>query len=183
MQPLKILAQWLENHAGPEHYLFRFNDLSSLFPDMSESAFKALLSRAVKAGYLTRLCRGLYLDEKRMPKTGLLLYHAATQLRADHFNYLSLESVLSDAGVISQIPINWISMMSSGRSSLISCGKFGHIEFIHTNQKPNEIKNELTYDLDRGLWRASIQLALRDMKVTHRNCDLIDWELAHELIR
>lgn len=36
--------------------------------------------------------------------------------------------------IISQIPINRITLMSSGRSSIINCGTFGSIEFIHTKK-------------------------------------------------
>lgn len=94
----------------------------------------------------------------------------------DTFNYISLETALSDAGIISQIPSNWISIMSSGRSSKISCGDFGTIEFIHTQQKPSTLIPELTYDSSCGLWRASVDLALRDMKRAHRNFDLVEEE-------
>lgn len=99
-----------------------------------------------------------------MPKDGLLLYHAAALLRADKFNYISLETALSDAGVISQIPLNWISMMSSGRSSTISCGEFGNIEYVHTQQKPTFLSPQLTYDHRCGLWRANVHQAIKDMK-------------------
>ena len=182
MQPVKYLSQWLLQNANDKHYLFTLHDLSALCPDLSSSAFRTLLSRAVKSGLLLRVCRGLYLYKKALPADGLLLFHAATLLRADEFNYISLETVLSDLGIISQIPMNWISIMSSGRSSIISCGNFGTIEFIHTNQKPAALINQLTYDPDCGLWRANAALALRDMKATHRNCDLIDWDAANELI-
>ena len=56
-----------------------------------------------------------FIPEVHYP-SDLVLYHAAARLRADALCYLSLESVLSDAGVISQIPINWITLMTSGRS-------------------------------------------------------------------
>ena len=111
-----------------------------------------------------------------------MLYHVAPLLRADNFNYISLETVLSDAGVISQIPLNWISIMSSGRSNVISCGEFGTIEYIHTRQKPELLMHQLTYDNRCGLWRANVHLAIRDMKATHRNCDLIDWSIVNEFI-
>ncbi len=182
MQPIKYLHQWITQNASDNNYLFMLQDLRALYPLLSESAFRALLSRAVRAGLLVRLCRGLYLYEEAIPSDGLLLYHAAALLRANEFNYVSLETILSDAGVISQIPMNCISIMSSGRSNAISCGKFGTIEFVHTNQKPTELIDQITYDHNLGLWRASIALALRDMKATHRNCDLIDWDIANELI-
>jgi hypothetical protein len=182
MQPTKYLSQWLLQNANDKHYLFTFHDLRVLGHELSDSAFKTLLSRAVRSGLLVRVCRGLYLYKNALPADGLFLFHAAAVLRADEFNYISLETALSDMGVISQIPMNWISVMSSGRSSTISCGDFGTIEFVHTNQKPADLINHLTYDQPCGMWRANITLALRDMKATHRNCDLIDWDIANELI-
>ena len=182
MQSMRILDTWLQNHANNEHYLFLLQDLRALFPDLSDSAFKTLLSRSVQAGYLIRICRGLYIYEKAIPMQGLLLFHAAAILRANEFNYISLETALSDAGVISQIPIHWVSIMSSGRSNIIPCGKFGSIEFTHTEQKPPSIMQQLSYDTNCRLWRANVALAIRDMKTTHRNTDLLDWEVANELI-
>ncbi len=182
MQPMKILTDWLQNNTSKEHYLFTPQDLRPLFPSLSNAAFRTLLSRTMKLGHLERICRGLYAYKKFMSLDGLLLFHAASYLRSNDFNYISLETALSDAGVISQIPMNWISIMSSGRSTKISCGKLGTIEFIHTTQKPTDIMNQLTYDMNCGLWRASVKLALRDMKKARRNCDLIDWEAANEFI-
>jgi len=182
MQPIKYLSQWLLQNANNQHYLFTFNDLRGLVNNLSESAFKALLSRAVSTGLLCRVCRGIYLYQKALPTDGLLLYHTAALLRADHFNYISLETALSDAGVISQIPINWLSLMSSGRSNTITCGEFGTIEFVHTNQKPQDLIHRLNYDHHCGMWRAKIELAVRDMKTAHRDCDLIDWSVVNELI-
>lgn len=182
MQTIKYLSTWLEQNANNEHYLFSLRDFSALFSHLSESSLKTLLSRAVKSGYLERVCRGLYLYRKAMPMDGLLLFHAAVHLRASEFNYISLETALSDKGIISQIPMNWISIMSSGRSSIISCGKYGTIEFIHTSKTPKELVDQLTYDPNCKLWRASAALALQDMKNTRRNSDLIDWEVAHEFV-
>lgn len=182
VQPVKYLSQWLENHADHNRYLFTSQDLKILFPTLSENAFKSLLSRSVKSGLLLRVCRGLYTYKKAIPPTGCLLFHAAARLRAQEFNYLSLESVLSEVGVISQIPFNRIFIMSSGCSNLISCGPFGSIEFVHTSQKPTQLQDHLSYDERYGLWRASVPLALRDMKATHRNCDLINWEISHEFV-
>jgi hypothetical protein len=112
----------------------------------------------------------------------LLLFHVAALLRAGDFNYLSLETVLSDAGVISQLPINWITIMSSGRSNVIRCGEWGTIEFVHTTKLPNVLHEQLEYDARCHLWRASVALAVKDMKSTKRNLDLIDWGVIHESV-
>jgi hypothetical protein len=182
MRPCKILINWIEQNANNENYLFSLRDLRALCRDLSDAAFKTLLSRMVKSNYLIRVCRGLYTYKKAIPSTGLLLFHAAAHLRSNEFNYISLETVLSDVGVISQIPINRISIMSSGRSNTILCGEFGTIEFIHTQTKPTDIMDQLSYSSDCRLWRASVSLALRDMKNTHRNLDLINWDIVNEFI-
>lgn len=119
-----------------ERYLFTPDDLRSLVPHILEGAYRTLLSRAASEGRLARGCRGLNLSEAAKPSTGFVLCHAAAGLRAKEFNYMSLETALSDSGLISQIPINWVTQVYSGRSSAISCGRWGTIEFVCTHQKP-----------------------------------------------
>jgi predicted transcriptional regulator of viral defense system len=182
MQPMKQLSQILDALADEENYLFSLADLRSALPEAKNNVFKALLSRAQKAGVLQRVCKGIYLYPRVNCPAGYVLFHAAAKLRADAFNYLSLETVLSDVGVISQIPLNWITLMSSGRSHIVDCGTYGHIEFIHTKRKPDDVADLLSYDSDRRLWCASVSLALLDMKLTHRRTDLVDWSLANELV-
>lgn len=171
----------MEN-ANEEHYLFATKDLRNLMPELSDESFKMLLGRAVRAGILTKVCRSVYLYKKAMRNDGLLLFHVVSCLRSYAFNYISLETVLSDSGIISQIPLNWITIMTSGRANKISCGEFGTIEFIHTSRSIYDVIGQLSYDVRCGMWRASVRLALQDIKVTRRNCDLIDWDLANELI-
>lgn len=57
------------------------------------------------------------------------------RLNTNELNYISLEIALSDLRIISQIPLNYISTMSSRPNSTISCGSFGTIDFVHTTQK------------------------------------------------
>lgn len=182
MQPARILKEWLGQHADAAHYLFKAQDLRPLCPDLSDAAFKTLLSRLVKAGSLKKICRSLYAYPPAIPSHGLILFHVAAYLRSGAFNYMSLETVLSEAGIISQIPIRRIFIFSSGRSNVISCGEYGAIEFIHTNQKPEALVGQLSYDTRCKLWRASVPLALRDMKRAHRNCDLINEEALREFV-
>lgn len=180
MQPLRQLGETLRALANRERCVFTASDLAAAVPGCGQMA--VLLSRAAKTGLLRRVCKGIYLYPVADYPAGNLLFHAAARLRADHFNYISLETVLSDAGAISQIPMNWISLMSSGRSHVVDCGEFGHIEFVHTAQQPDDVAGELAYDPDRRLWRASVKLALRDMKATRRSLELVDEEVLHELV-
>lgn len=183
MQPIRQLEQTLEHLANEEHHLFALDDLRGALPGYTPGAFRALVARAEKRGLLKRACRGIYLYPKVDYARGLILYHAAARLRAGEFNYISLESALSDASVISQVPINWITLMSSGRSQTVACGDFGTIEFVHTEKKGADLSDQLLYDPRCRLWRATVALAIRDMKAAKRNLDLIDWEVADELIR
>jgi predicted transcriptional regulator of viral defense system len=180
MQPLKQLAQALRVLADRDHCVFAASDLAAAVPECGHLA--GLLSRAAKASLLKRVCRGIYLYPVPDYPTGHLLFHAAARLRAGEFNYISLETVLSEAGVISQVPMNWISIMTSGRSHVVDCGDYGHIEFVHTAQRPDDVSGELTYDPDRRLWRASVRQALRDMKATRRSLELVDEEAAREFV-
>ncbi|MFM8635830.1 MAG: type IV toxin-antitoxin system AbiEi family antitoxin [Planctomycetia bacterium] len=180
MQPIKQLAHALRLLADREHCVFAASDLAAAVPGCGHVA--GLLSRGVKTGLLKRVCRGIYLYPVPDYPTGQLLFHAAARLRAGEFNYISLETVLSDAGVISQVPMNWISIMTSGRSHVVDCGDYGHIEFVHTAQRPDDVSHELTYDPDRRLWRASVRQALRDMKATRRSMELVEEEAARELV-
>lgn len=180
MQPSKQLAKTLGELADTNHFIFSLSDLSSLFPELSSEALYALIGRAVKNGLLQRVCRGIYLYPVKGYPSGLLLYRVAARLRAQEFNYISLESALSESGVISQIPLNWITLMSSGRSHIIDCGKWGHIEFIHTKKTLVQLAPDLVYDKKYGFWRGSVALALQDMKFTRRNSDLTGEGVSNE---
>lgn len=182
MQPIKTLTNWLHKHASSENYLFTPGDLQPLYPTISYAAFKTLLSRACAQGILERVCRGLYAFNSVGNANGLLLFHAAAYLRSGEFNYISLETALSDAGIISQVPLGLVTIMSSGRSNKILCDNFGTIEFVHTSRKPTTIIKQLTYDEKCRLWRATPKLAFADMKKTHRNCSLINLDILHESI-
>jgi hypothetical protein len=177
MQSAKHLITALRQLADQQRYLFTPADMQALLPLAGTSTFKSLLSRLVTRGELERVCRGLYRPVWIAPVPGLILYHAAARLRAGYFLYLSLESVLSEIGVISQIPLQRITLMTSGRDGEISCGRLGVIEFTHTRQRPEKVVEHLIYDRERRLWCADREQALRDLRRTRRNLDLIQEEL------
>ena len=176
VQPIRKLRDTLAALAERDHCLFTASDLAAALPDCRQ--LPLLLSRAVKAGILQRVCKGVYLYPIRDYPRGNLLFHAAARLRAGECNYISLETALSDAGLISQVPINWITLMSSGRSHVVDCGVFGSIEFVHTARPAGDLVGELPYDATCHLWRASPHLALRDMRATRRSLDLVEKENA-----
>jgi hypothetical protein len=182
MQPLQTLKRTLEALADREHYLFRPSDFFQVFPAMSAEALRVLLGRAVKTGVLQHFCRGLYLYPGAGREKGLELYHAASRLREESYCYLSLESVLCEAGLISQIPLGWITLMTGGRSGIIPCGLWGSIEYIHTKKRFEDIEPFLTYDHRYRLWRAEARLALKEMCAAKRPMDLVDREATGEFV-
>ena len=183
MNAINTLDNQLYSLAGEDTYLYTPEDMRCLFGSLSAGAFRSLLKRAEASGVLKSVCRGLYLYTKSRHHKGDLLFHAAARLRSGCFNYISLETALSDVGIISQIPLQWITIMSSGRSSTICCDPFGTIEFVHTKKAADDFTGALVYDIRCRLWRATPALALRDMRRTGRNLDLIDWEAYHESVR
>jgi hypothetical protein len=179
---LKQLRSLLDRLADADHYLFGLDDLAPVFPELSRSALKMLLSRAVADDLLEHPCREVYLYPRAPYPRGYTLCHIAAKLRADTFNYISLETALSDAGVISQVPLQWLTVISGGRSAVIQCGRFGSIEFIHTTRRPQKIAPDVQFDPKCRLWRAIVPLALADMKRCKRSLDLIDWSSIDELV-
>ena len=180
MQNIKRLEHLLNDLAVGPHYLFASADLRSGLADCSEAAFAPLLTRATRSGILKRVCRGIYLNPRASYQPGLVLYHTAARLRAGHFVYLSLESALSMHSVISQMPINRITLMTSGRGGEIDCGDFGRIDFTHSKRSIADCADELNYADDMRLWIASASLAYRDLKYVGRNLDLVNQDLLGE---
>lgn len=173
MQPAQKFIKSLRDIASEQRYLFTPSDLSALLPGMGDSTFKSLLSRLTTRGELARVCRGLYRPAWIDISHGRILYHAAARLRAGTFTYLTLESVLSEAGMISQLPMQTVTLMTRGRGGDIRCGNLGRIAFTHTRQPPEEVMNNLRYDPERRLWIANVDQALRDLRQTRRNLDLL----------
>ncbi len=182
MQPNDHLIRSLRKLAANEGRVFALPDLHALLPEHQDGAFKSVVTRLEKKEELIRVCRGIYMLPESPLRGSDLLGHTAARLRASYFNYLSLETVLSEAGIISQIPVNRITLMSSGRSNVISCGMYGSIEFIHTRKKAADLAPRLSYDPRYGLWRASNAQALQDIRNTRRDTGLINWEVAHESV-
>ena len=130
----RIIETHLSTLAGLGNGLFTTEDLRALLPDLASGPMRSLLHRLCKSGYFVRLTRNLFLRPVPNFHKPDVLFHMAAKLRDDHFNYLSLETVLSREGYISQVPMQWISLMSSGRSYTFRVKEYGTIEFVHTKR-------------------------------------------------
>ena len=182
MQTIRYLDKILSETAQKGTFVFGIDTLATIFAGYDAANLRMIASRAVKNNILTRVCSGVFLYAKSQAiDYSSVLYKTARLLRNRHFNYLSLESVLSDASIISQQMFAWITVMTTGRSGIIDCGKFGHIEFVHTAKKIDKIMPDVSYDLYINMFRATPKLAYADMRMTRRpTVDLVDTNLLNE---
>jgi predicted transcriptional regulator of viral defense system len=168
------IEQHLSGLSLPEGCLFSSEDLKALLPGLCPMAFKSVMHRLCKIGCFERLCKNLFLKPHPRGQAHQLLFKAANKLRDEHFNYLSFETVLSREGMISQVPMQWISLMTTGRSYTFKIKNYGTIEFIHTKRTANQLLDEIHYDPSIGHWIASPGLAMQDMKNSKRDFALVD---------
>jgi len=101
-----------------------------------------------------------------------LIEQIAVALRRGYYSYTSLESALSEYGAISQIPVDRLTVMTTGRKGVYRT-RWGTIEFTHTKRSPADILDH-TCDVGRPLRMATPQAAWRDLKRVGRNTHLVD---------
>jgi len=153
-------------------YVFNKKDLLKLFPNENPKSLEASLTRLVKAGVLERACRGVFVNKNAHSFDAYTLEHIAKILRRGHYNYVSLESMLSEYGLISQIPLDRITIMTTGRSGTYKT-PYGVIEFTHTKRPVMNILENTTTVPNRPLRVATPEAALRDLKRVGRNLNLL----------
>ncbi len=171
-EAINTLTDW----ARKGRVLFTLEDLRKLFPRDRDAAFRGGLDRLVSAGVLHRVSRGLFVFALAGRRDPHLLERIAVALRRGCYSYLSLESALSEHGVISQVPLAGITVMTTGRAGLFDT-PFGRIEFTHTKRSVSDILKQ-TRETGRPLRIATPGAAARDLRRVGRNVHLID---EHEL--
>jgi hypothetical protein len=150
----------------------------ALTGEMEPNYLKLMLKRLTDQGVLVRAARGIYVNPlaRSLPadvRRGLIRF-----LRPREISYVSLESKLSEAGVISQIS-NALTCMTTGSPGAFRT-PWGIVEFTHTDRD---------IDLERDVYRrddetleATIDRAVRDLRRVGRNVDLIDPETLADAI-
>lgn len=161
-------------------YVFTKHELAKFFPEDNAKTFTEGLNRLVKAGLLRRACRGIYVNPHAQSFDSFVIERIAKALRRGEYNYVSLESILSEYGVISQIPIDRLTVMTTGRKGIYKT-PYGIIEFTHTQRAIADIINHIKTTDNRPLRVASKEIALRDLKRVGRNTHcLIPEEIDNE---
>lgn len=160
-------------------YVYIHRDLSKIFHEDSPRSLTDSLARLVKGGILERVARGVYVYAlSRHKNTSNTLDLIATALRRGEYNYVSLESALSSYGVISQIPIDRLTLMTTGSKGEYKT-LYGVIEFTHTKRSITDILNHIV-QTTRPLRMALKTTALRDLKRVGRNNHLVDMEAMYD---
>ncbi len=168
---LKVLRYW--DKQGK--FVFSKREIAKLFPDNLSKTIDEGLSRLVKKGVLQRACRGVHVYKDAQSFDGYVIEHIAKSLRQGYYNYVSLESMLSEYGVISQIPIDRLTIMTTGRSGTYKTS-YGVIEFTHTKRPIADIITNLQTVVGRPLRITSKEIAWRDLKRVGRNTEMVNME-------
>jgi hypothetical protein len=151
-------------------------DMEKLFPSENEKSMEKSLQRMVKDGLLTRAARGVYVNTLAMARNaGWIVEEVAQALRPGKLSYVSLESMLSEHGVISQIPVSRLTVMTTGAGGVHET-PFGTIEFTHTQRSVPDILDRTVYVRGRPLRIAKKHSAVKDLLRVGRNTDMIDYD-------
>lgn len=154
--------------------VYTLEDLAKLFPDDSPRALRAGIERLIRAKLLNRASKGVYVYPLSNRSPSDTLEQIAKTMRRGEYSYLSLESALSEYGLISQLPIDRITVMTTGRKGEYKT-PYGVIEFTHTKRPiPDLLAGMIS--TGRPLRMASKEAALRDLRRVGRNLHLISEE-------
>lgn len=160
-------------------FVFTKHELVKLFPEDYPKTFSEGLNRLVKANILQRACRGIYINTNAHCFDRYVIEHIAKALRKGEYNYVSLESILSEYGSISQIPLDRLTIMTTGRKGTYKT-PYGVIEMTHTKRSAADILKNTLVVKNKPLRIATKKTALRDIKRVGRNINLIEHEEMHD---
>lgn len=156
-------------------FVFTKHDMCKVFPDDNKKTLEEGLNRLVKAGLLIRACRGIYVNDFAQSKDAYVIEHIAKALRRGAYNYVSLESALSEYGLMSQMPIDRLTVMTTGREGVYRT-PYGTIEFTHTKKPIANIIHGFQKIKGRPLRMATKAMAVTDLKRVGRNVSLLSQE-------
>jgi hypothetical protein len=155
-----------------------FSVLMGGIDPIDQNYLKLMMKRFSDQGVLIRAARGVYVNPAARSTPADVRRHLLRFLRPREISYVSLESKLSEAGVISQIATT-LTCMTTGSPGPFET-PWGAVEFTHTDRKI-EIGTDVIVQ-DDGTLEATIRTAVRDLRRVGRNLDLIDEEILADAI-
>ncbi|NYT73749.1 hypothetical protein HZU72_15130 [Halomonas sp. QX-2] len=157
--------------------VFTRNDLAKIFHEDNPKTLQEGINRLRKNGILEGVARGIYYYALSRTPDSYRLERIARAMRRGEYSYVSLESALSEYGAISQIPIDRLTIMTTGRKGTHRT-PYGTIEFTHTSRPIIELLPRMR-DIGRPLKMATPEAAWADLKRVGRNTYLVDVEVIH----
>jgi hypothetical protein len=151
---------------------------SALLGEPEPNYLKLMMKRLADQGVLVRAARGVYVYPHARSMPGDVLGGLIRFLRPREVSYVSLESRLSETGVISQVAYT-LTCMTTGSSGRFDT-PWGAIEFTHTD-RPIAIGTD-AHMRDDGVLEATTERAALDLRRVGRNTGLIDEETLAEVI-
>ena len=143
---------------------------SALLGDPEPNYLKLRMKRLADQGVLIRAARGVYVNPHARSLPSDVRLALTRFLRPRELTYVSLESKLSEAGVISQVA-TVLTCMTTGSPGRLDT-PWGAIEFTHTDR---HIAFGTDVQMgDEGMPQATVERAARDLRRVGRNTDLID---------
>ncbi len=151
---------------------------SALMGGIDARYLRLMMKRLSDQGVLIRAARGIYVNPHARSRPSDTRRALLRFLRPREITYVSLESELSEAGVISQITTA-LTCMTTGAAGRFET-PWGAVELTHTDRKI-EVGSDV-FVQDDGTLEATIRTAVRDLRRVGRNLDLIDEEVLADAI-
>ena len=147
---------------------------------LSESGrtLRSTIARIGDAGVLGRAAHGLYYYRQSRHIGAETIGAVACLIRRGQFCYEGLESAASRWGIVSQIPVDRLTVVTTGREGTFST-PFGTIEFVHSEAKPAEMIRNTIRLPGHPLRVATREYTVRYLQKCKRSLDLIDWDEVH----
>ena len=179
---MSALIEFLDLLSENGIYAFTNGMIRNIFPGEPEENLKKTLSRAVSGRVIERACRGVYLYARAYSVNVYKLESVAAALRGGKYSYVSLETALSEYGIINQMTLGHLTVMTTGRSQKYAT-PHGTIEFTHTSRPGSEIVRNTFWQDGRPLRVANPETAFEDLRRVGRNIHMVDMEAYREVIR
>ena len=155
-------------------WVFNIVDFYKIFSNETPQNIKVSLARHAKNGIIQQVCKGIYANPRASLSKRYVndaLAYISNFVRDKGLSYLSLETVLSDDGVISQIP-NRYTFVSKGQSAVFVT-PYGILEYTHTTRPIKTLHDNCYFCEHRGFWVANTEQAINDAYAFNRSVDLI----------
>ena len=167
IEAVAALAAW--DRRG--RYVYRKRDLAKIFAETGNNLDQSA-KRLTARGVLTRAAQGVYVFAHSTRIGPTTIEETALTLRRGEYVFESLESALSQWGRISQVPIDRLTLVTTGAKGTFRT-PYGVIEFTHTDRPAAEIRANTIDRPDHPLPIATPEYALAGLRRVGRNLDLI----------